>query len=87
MGRCGRLSEHVVEPTEPFAEPFGIKSNTVLPIPQPGSLQSNRKRDPVNELEDVRARCRARRDARAALAVGWAQWRSLAARLREVETR
>ena len=54
MGRCGRLSEHVVEPTEPFAEPFGIKSNTVLLIPQPGSLQSNRKRDPVNELEDVR---------------------------------
>ena len=39
------------------------------------------------ELDEIRARCQARRQARAAVAAGWAQWRALAGQVREAEPR
>jgi hypothetical protein len=37
------------------------------------------------DVEEVQARCQARRSARAAVARGWEEWRALAALVREVE--
>ncbi len=39
------------------------------------------------DVEEVRSRCQARRLTRASVAAGWEQWRTLAAQVREAESR